>query len=180
MWDRLCRPILPLVVPMTNLRSWMDSKILRACLCTILVAPASWFCAGSAWSGFEEGYAAAQQRDYARAVLEWMPIASQGHVLAQYNLGLLYFRGYGVPQSNSEAVKWWRKAAEQNHVKAQQWLGWAYANGRGVAEDFQEAGKWFRAAAEQVRPSPEDVRESVLLPSGWTRYVAHRSPGEST
>jgi uncharacterized protein len=37
--------------------------------------------------------------------------ADQGYAEAQYNLGLMYEDGRGVPQDHAEAVKWWGKAA---------------------------------------------------------------------
>ena len=39
--------------------------------------------------------------------------AEQGHADAQYNLGLMYDYGGGVPEDDAEAVRWYRKAAEQ-------------------------------------------------------------------
>ena len=35
-------------------------------------------------------------------------LAEQGHVEAQYNLGLMYASGDGVPENDAEAVKWFR------------------------------------------------------------------------
>ena len=43
---------------------------------------------------------------------------SQGHVNAQFNLGILYYQSQGVAQSNAMARKWWLKAALQEHVDA--------------------------------------------------------------
>ena len=40
--------------------------------------------------------------------------AEGGDVDAQSLLGLMYGSGYGVPQSDDEAVKWYRMAAEQD------------------------------------------------------------------
>ena len=45
--------------------------------------------------------------------------AEQGDADAQYNLGISYDRGEGVPQDYVEAVKWYRKAAEQGDADAQ-------------------------------------------------------------
>ncbi len=80
---------------------------------------------------------------------EWRPLAKQGNANAQYNLGVMYDKGRGVPQDYAEAVKWYRKAAEQGHAKAQYSLGVRYANGRGVPQDDAEAVGWWRKAAEQ-------------------------------
>ena len=54
---------------------------------------------------------------------------------AQFNLGLMYDNGDGVPEDNREAVKWWTLAAEQGYVNAQNALGWMYRMGAGVPND---------------------------------------------
>ncbi len=64
-------------------------------------------------AGWDEAEAAYQRGDYATAILEFRPLAEQGNAIAQYNLGLMYGKGQGVPQDYAEAVQWYRKAAEQ-------------------------------------------------------------------
>ena len=81
--------------------------------------------------------------------------AEQGDSSAQYNLGVIYLNGKGVPQDYSEAVSWFRKAAEQGVAGAQYNLGLMYANGHGVPQDYQEAVSWFRKAAEQGKASAQ-------------------------
>ena len=68
---------------------------------------------------------------------------------AQFNLGVKYADGLGVPKDAVEAVKWYRKAADQNHAHAQYNLGFMYDKGLGVPKDAAEAVKWFRKAADQ-------------------------------
>ena len=75
--------------------------------------------------------------------------ADQRDSEAQFNLGLRYAWGIGVPQDDRKAAKWYRKAAEQEHAGAQVNLGFLYSNGEGVPEDDREAVKWYRKAAEQ-------------------------------
>ena len=75
--------------------------------------------------------------------------AEQGDGEAQYNLGVLYGRGRGVPLDDAEAVRWYRSAAEQGHAPAQFNLGASYDFGRGVIEDVDDAVRWYRLAAEQ-------------------------------
>ncbi len=48
--------------------------------------------------------------------------AEQGSAKAQYDLGMMYEVGFGVTQSDKEAVKWFRKAADQGHTEAQKKL----------------------------------------------------------
>ena len=101
------------------------------------------------WAGFDEGVAAYKRGDYATALRELRPLAEQGDAKAQYNLGLLYNNGDGVPQDYVEAGKWFRKAAKQGYARAQNNVGVMYNNGVGVLQDYAEAVKWYRKAAEQ-------------------------------
>jgi len=58
--------------------------------------------------------------------------AEQGDAIAQYNLGVMYSTGQGVPEDDVEAVAWWRKAADQGQASAQHFLGVSYVSGQGV------------------------------------------------
>ena len=57
------------------------------------------------------------------AVAELRARAEQGDAEAQYNLGVMYATGAGVPQDNGEAVRWYRLAADQGLAAAQFNLG---------------------------------------------------------
>ena len=73
--------------------------------------------------------------------------ADQGDAEAQFNLGVMYATGDGVPQDYQEAVKWYRRAADQGYADAQYNLGVMYYNGEGVIQDKREAYIWFSIAA---------------------------------
>ena len=98
---------------------------------------------------FQKGVDAAQKGDFATALKEWKPLAEQGDAYAQFNLGLMYHEGKGVPQDYKTAVKWYRLAAEQGNASAQSNLGFMYRKGQGVPQDDKTAVKWYRLAAEQ-------------------------------
>ena len=97
----------------------------------------------------EEGVTAHAQGVYATALRLLRPLAEQGEASAQYNLGLMFDNGQGVPQDYATAVIWYRKAAEQGHAAAQNNLGAMYAQGQGVPQDYVAAANWYRKAAEQ-------------------------------
>ena len=86
---------------------------------------------------------------FAEDLAETRKKAEQGDAAAQFNLGLMYADGDGVPKDAVEAVKWYRKAAEQGNADAQFNLGLMYDNGKRVPKDAVEAVKWYRKAAEQ-------------------------------
>ena len=101
------------------------------------------------WADFQAGMEANDREDYATALREWRPLAEQGDALAQYNLGILYRKGRGVPQDDVQARQWYAKAAAQGLAKAQFNLGTLYFNGEGGPKDYQQALRWFRLAADQ-------------------------------
>jgi len=102
-----------------------------------------------AWADFQAGMDANDREDYATALREWLPLGEQGNAIAQYNLGVLYRKGRGMPQDDVQARKWYDKAAAQGHAKAQYNLGTLYFNGEGAPKDYQQALRWFRLAADQ-------------------------------
>lgn len=96
---------------------------------------------------FAAGLAAYQQGDYVTAAKEWRALADQGDSSAQFNLGLLYYDGKGVPQDYAEAANWFRRAAEQDYEKAEHNLGAMYGSGKGVKKDYVQAYKWLNICA---------------------------------
>ena len=61
---------------------------------------------GVSWSAdFQKGLDAYKRFDYATALREWEPLAKQGDASAQFNLGLMYRYGRGVPWNFKTAVK---------------------------------------------------------------------------
>ena len=77
---------------------------------------------------------------------ELLRLAERGDAKAQYNLGVMYRKGHGVPKNDAEAVKWYRKAAEQGYVDAQYNLGFMYHTGEGVPYDYAKAYMWWSLA----------------------------------
>jgi hypothetical protein len=106
--------------------------------------------AGSIVAGpLQEGEMASNRGDYATALRLWRPLGDQGNAEAQFNLGILYELGRGVPQDDEVAANWYRRAADQGHITAQFYLGIMYANGHSVLRDYAVAVKWTRRAADQ-------------------------------
>lgn len=106
-------------------------------------------CSQTLSADFKAGVAAYKRGDFEAALRAWRPLAEQGNPNAQFNLGLMYNNGKGVPKDDVEAMKWYRMAAEQGYANAQFNLGFMYDSGQGVPEDDVEAVKWYRMAAEQ-------------------------------
>jgi uncharacterized protein len=52
------------------------------------------------------------KKDYKEVIKFWVPLVKQGHASAQFNLGVMYFNGQGVPQNNKEATRLYRLSAD--------------------------------------------------------------------
>lgn len=85
--------------------------------------------------------------------------AEKGSLLAQYDLAMLYFHGYGLPdgvgyikQNYEEAVLWLTKAAKQGDALALYYLGVCAEEGNGTEKNAAEAFELYRASAERDCP----------------------------
>src|SRR5438552_1700400 len=116
----------------------------------------AWF-AAPASADLDIGVAAYNRGDYATALRELKPLAENGLAPAQFNLGVMYNFGEGVPQDYKEALRWYRLAAEQGDALAQFNLGDMYYFGKGVPLDDKEALRWYRLAAEQGHPRAQFI-----------------------
>ncbi len=130
---------------------------------------------------FATGLSAYQKGDYVTAAKEWRPLADQGDPAVQFNLGLLYLDGQGVPLDLDQAVKWFTRSAEQDYEKAQLNLGAMYSVGKGVKRDYVQAYKWLNICASKGNAKCVAQRDLVAqklnasklasaqhLASGWS------------
>jgi TPR repeat protein len=127
------------------------SKPVKHEILTLLSRPES----NDAAAHIEAGNAAYEKGNYHTALQLIRPLAEEGDPRAQSMLGLLYYRGRGVPQDDAQALKWFRSAAEAGDALAQLNLGVMYADGRGVPQDNKEAANWYRRAADQGNPQAQ-------------------------
>ncbi len=124
---------------------------MRKMFATLFVAISMFFGSlnGVFGDNFKKAKEAIKRGDYQTAFTYLKPLAELGIADAQYNLGVMYARGEGVPQHYKMAVKWYTKAAKQGYTKAHLNLGIMYARGEGVPQDYKMAVKWLNKAAEQ-------------------------------
>ncbi len=89
-------------------------------------------------------------RDLAEAA-RWFAVAAEsGLPEAQYNLGLVRYRGEGVSRRPHEALKWMRQAATNGHVPARRAVGQPYLTGLDtMGQDLSEARTRLAAAASR-------------------------------
>jgi uncharacterized protein len=132
-------------------------KYLLAALTTMMVLGSTPVNAGD----FQSGLNAYQKRDYATALREWTPLAEEGDVKAQYNLGNMYRLGKGVSKDYTEAAEWYRMAATQGFPDAQYTLGVMHRYGRGVSRDYVQAYVWANMAEKQRHMEAKQLRKTL-------------------
>ncbi len=88
----------------------------------------------------------ADQRVLPQSLPELRRLADQGDADAQWQIGVRYHNGDGVPHDDAQAMQWFQRAAEQGNVAAQSALGSYYWAGRGVPEDLSKAYFWSEIA----------------------------------
>jgi uncharacterized protein len=129
---------------------------------------------------FQDGLDATRKGDYKTAFTLWKPLAEQGNITAQYNLGTMYHEGEGVPQDYKEAVRLYRLSAEQGYAKAQSNLGVMYNNGKGVLQDYALAHMWFNLSGSnghkngmknrgivEKRMTPSQIEKAQEMARNW-------------
>ncbi len=148
--------------------------------CLLLLATAA-----TAAADAPKGVASPAGRDSADEFAYWRSLAEGGDAEAQFNLGLIYDSGRGVPVDYAQAARWYRRAAKQGYAPAQYTLGLLYVGGYGVPRDYVQAYKWLQLAAAQkheyaiesrddlvVRMIPEELREAQWLVRVWRAGIA--------
>jgi len=154
----------------------------------IVSALGLWMSAPPCWAGVREGVVAYKQGDFATAVRELLPLAQHGDGEAQFYLGTMATKGWGVPQDDAEAAHWYRRAAMQGMAEAQYNLGAMYARGAGVPQDLVQAYYWLQLAATRfpsggnhdkavrardqvaVQLTPEQLVQAQALVRQWSPH----------
>ena len=123
--------------------------MLKAVLAAVILAVS--FASPVAAGPFEDGNAAYDRKDYATALRFYRPLADQGHAEAQFNLGLMYGNGQGVPQ---------------NYVQGHMWFNLAAA--RFPASETENRNKAVSARANVAsKMTPAQVAEAQKLAREW-------------
>ena len=95
--------------------------------------------------------------------------AEKGYPTAQYQLGLIYYNGDGVPRNDAEAVKYFTMASQNKELikdalsSAYTYLAQCYRFGRGVAADERKADEYTSKAAELGDPDARKIQEFLNI-----------------
>ena len=77
------------------------------------------------------------------------PLSTQGSEVAQYIIGLMYFRGKVVEKDYKKSIKFLNLSAKQGYMRAQHKLGNIYIGNLLGKPDYRKASEWFRLASRQ-------------------------------
>ena len=94
-----------------------------------------------------QGHAAHDRGNDAEAVALFRKAADQGSADGEFNLGVVYQNGFGLPRDLAQAIAWYRKAADHGSARAQFNLGLMHDQGIGVTKDLPQAIVLYRKAA---------------------------------
>jgi uncharacterized protein len=146
------------------------------------------FCAAPTWADTQAGLDAFKNKDYQRAFREWRVSADAGMADAQFDLGVLYAHGLGVPQDLGEAERWYRQSAEQGYPDAEFALGEMYSRGWGAgARDQANAMRWLQleSSGDGMPTADWDTVSDYGLPKDqkqaayWYRLAAEKGLAEA-
>ena len=111
-------------------------------------------------SPFERGWSAYEREDYTTALEIWLPLASEGNVGAQINVGLLYNLGFGVERDLAAAAHWYETAAAQGSELAQYNLGMLLVEGGDPST--LEGLVWLERSADRGLPQAQFELGSLI------------------
>lgn len=126
---------------------------------------------GDAEAQFSMGVQSATHQpaaNYPLAIEWYLKAAGQNHILAQFNLGIMYANGQGVPPNEHQAEIWFDRAARQQDPGAQHYLGLSHyrASFQGTPQQMHEsrieAYKWFTLAAALGYQNSEVTRDTIV------------------
>ncbi|MCH5172804.1 MAG: sel1 repeat family protein [Bacteroidales bacterium] len=83
--------------------------------------------------------------------------AESGSKEAQFELGMRYYDGNGMPQNMSTAFQYLKPLAEAGYVKAYFPVAEMYHRGQGVAKDRNAAEKWYQKAADAGNAKAKNI-----------------------
>jgi hypothetical protein len=104
---------------------------------------------------------------YGDAARLYKTAAREGNSLAQSNLGYLYLNGYGVPQSDEDAVQWFQKSNSQGSAYGEANLARMYELGRGgLPQSKTEATRLYELAAAAGNSFAQERLKSIQTEDG--------------
>lgn len=96
------------------------------------------------------------------AVRFYQKAADKGHRNAQFNLGVCYLNGQGVPKNDRLAFKYYHKAALQSDPDAEYTVGMCYLREIGTSKDEELGLQFLQRSAKQGNHHAQAYLPEVL------------------
>ena len=90
-----------------------------------------------------------------------LSLATQGIIVSQYNTGVNYSLGLGIPVDMEKSVYWFQEATKQGHSKAPFNLAILYAKGSNVPKNITLSETYFLLAAERGNKEAKDFISKI-------------------
>ncbi|MBU0621649.1 MAG: SEL1-like repeat protein [Gammaproteobacteria bacterium] len=139
----------------------MGKLSVTLCMALLLV---SGFAHASDNALISEANAALSKKDYSTAVSKFSVVAQHGNAAAQFNMGVFYINGQGVPRDEKQAYEWFGKSAAQGHARALQVLQKAAAKGNEIAKS--ELSKLQQPPSPQIQAPAQSPQASSATGEG--------------
>ncbi len=120
-----------------------------------------------------------EQRPRVNSLADLQKLAAQGDADAQWQMGVRYHNGEGVPHDDAQAMQWFLRAAEQGNVAAQGALGAYYWAGRGVPVDMSQAYFWSTIALAHGDENSKIRLEGLASQMTQAQVAAARQQAEA-
>lgn len=104
---------------------------------------------------FDRGLAAYEDKNYRRALAEWLPLAKEEDPRAEYYIGIMFMNGLGVEENREQGTLWLKLAANRDYVDAQYELGRAYVAGIKLEQNIDLGIRWLLSAAKKGHPGAQ-------------------------
>ncbi len=121
-------------------------------------------------ASLEKAIEAYEFEEYGDAFKWLKPWASDGEAEAQYRLGIMYEKGYGVDTSSRKALKWYRLAAAQGHRASKRRLKNLRQSTITAAGSESVATQWYQDLAEEGDPDAQ-YNLGFMHETGWSTPV---------
>lgn len=97
---------------------------------------------------WEDGMAAYEAGNHAGAIAIIRPLADDGDARAQFQVGLMYAQGEGVPQDDAEWLRWLQLSVDLGYARALTELALVHVDGVHLPKDWPRAHMYFNLAIE--------------------------------
>jgi len=171
---------------MHNKGTQKESIMKNSSLLCILLSLVTSFSVFSYDADLELGIFQLNRGEFKAAIKEFEPLVKEGYSPAQYQMALIYQKGYGVQKNNEKAFELFSLAAEQNYPDALFSLALMYSAGEGVTKNLTTAFTLTEKAANRGLASAqfnlavmyyngEGVSRDYLKASRWYQKAADQN-----